>query len=296
MHTPREATARHPRVLGLASLGLVAAAVAVCAAAYVAAYAGVSAGTPWFDGSLHGASPPRWLTISLVVFLAATVSSIVGFAFSAIAGAVLLHYVPDGVRAVQIMMIASIGIQAYSVAGLARSIRWSRCAPFLAGGLATLPVGVFLLLNLQPRYYVLAMGAALVAYGLWMLLRRPGAGKRVSGRFADALVGAVGGITGPLAAMPGAYVAIRCARRDWSKVEQRAVYQPYILVMQLAAIAALFLLQPRASFDPALFGYAVPGMAGAVVGLRIFHALDEAQFQRVLNLALVVSGGALLLK
>ena len=67
---------------------------------------------------------PRWLTISTIILLAATVSSTVGFAFSAIAGAMILHYVPNGVEAVQTMMTASIGIQAYSVAGLWRSIQW----------------------------------------------------------------------------------------------------------------------------------------------------------------------------
>ncbi|HEY6240805.1 MAG TPA: sulfite exporter TauE/SafE family protein [Burkholderiales bacterium] len=117
--------------------------------------------------------PPRWLVISAIVFLAAVVSSTVGFAFSAIAGAMILHCVPDGVEAVQIMMIASIGIQAYCVAGLSRSIDWFRCAPFILGGIAALPIGIVLLLNLQPRTYALAMGAALVAYGLTMLLRRP---------------------------------------------------------------------------------------------------------------------------
>ena len=85
---------------------------------------------------------PRWLMISLIIFCAAILSSMVGFAFSAIAGALILHYVTDGVEAVQIMMIASIGIQAYSVACLWRSIQWERCRPFIAGGVAAFPCGI----------------------------------------------------------------------------------------------------------------------------------------------------------
>jgi len=84
--------------------------------------------------------------------------------------------------------------------------------------------------------------------------------------------------------------------RGWDKVEQRAVYQPYILLMQLIGVSTLYLLQPQGRFEPALLADALPGLAGAVLGLRVFHALTDTQFQRMLYLALVVSGSALLLK
>ena len=238
---------------------------------------------------------PPWVAISAIIFFAAVVSSIVGFAFAAIAGALILHYVPDGVEAVQIMMIASIGIQAYSVAGLYRSITWHRCVPFIVGGVATLPVGILILLTLQPRTYVAAMGAALVAYGLYMLLMRPVPVSKGGGA-TDVLVGALGGITGPLAAFPGAFVTVWCGMRGWDKVAQRSVYQPYILVLQVLGLGALCLVGRRSALDPVLLAYALPGLAGAVVGLRIFHALTNVHFQGMVNLALVASGISLVLK
>jgi len=276
------------RVLAVASL-------AVCTAA-----AAPIAGGQWTDLDWHAITRPMerlpaWLVISAIIFAAAAISSTVGFAFSAIAGAILLHYVPDGLEAVQIMLVASIGNQVYAVAGLSRAISWSRSLPFILGGVATLPVGVLLVRALDPGAYIPAIGGALVAYGLYMLLRRPVVlqGRH---RVAEVLVGAIGGITGPLAAFPGAVVTIWCGLRGWDKVTQRAVYQPYILVMQVLAFAALWLLQRRGASDPMLLAYAVPGVAGAVIGLRIFNALSEAQFRRVINGALVVSGLALVLK
>ena len=288
MLTRSAQASRHLLVFGLATAGL--------AAAIIAAYAAVHAQILWFSASVPLDPPPRWIVVSFIIFLAAIVSSVVGFAFSAIAGALILHCVANGVEAVQIMMIASIGIQAYSVAGLARSIRWARCVPFVAGGLIALPLGFALLLNLQPRTYLLAMGAALVVYGLYMLFRRPALVKSGPRHAADALVGALGGITGPLAAFPGACVTIWCGMRGWDKVEQRAVYQPYILVMQLVGVGTLFWLQPGGTFDPALLAYALPGLGGAILGLRVFHSLTDLQFQRMINLALVASGIALLFK
>jgi uncharacterized membrane protein YfcA len=48
--------------------------------------------------------------------------------------------------------------------------------------------------------------------------------------------------------------------------------------------------------DAPLLTYALPGIAGAVVGLRVFHRLTDLQFQRLVNVALIVSGVALALK
>jgi len=274
MSRPAIRAPRHLVLISLATLGVVAAIAAVQIALQ---------------------AEPRWMVISTIILAAAMVSSTVGFAFSAIAGAMILHCVPNGVEAVQIMMSASIGIQAYSVARLWRSIRWSRCAPFILGGLAALPAGVVLLLHLHPRTYATAIGAALVVYGLYMLLRRPWVLKSGERRAADVLIGALGGITGPLAALPGTWTTIWCGMRGWDKVAQRAVYQPYILIMQLAGLGALFLLEPQSALDPAVLAYALPGLAGAVIGLRFFQALSDLQFQRLINLALVASGVALAL-
>ena len=101
---------------------------------------------------------PLWVAISIVIFVAASLSSTVGFAFSAIAAAMIFHLVSDTVEAVQIMMVASIAIQAYSVAGMWRTISWRACAPFLLGGIATMPAGIYLLLNFRPRAYIFSMG------------------------------------------------------------------------------------------------------------------------------------------
>ena len=235
------------------------------------------------------------LLVALVVFSAAVVSSVVGFAFSAIAGAMVLHLVPSPVQAVQILIIASIGIQAFSVARFARAIEWSRCLPFLAGGLATLPLGTALLAILPPPVYLMTMGAGLVAYGVYLAVRRPSHVQR-AGRIGDVLVGAVGGITGPLGAIPGVPVTVWCGMRGWSKLEQRVVYQPYILVMQVAGLGAVSALHAAPAFDPLQLGYALPALAGATVGLRVFQALTDRQFDRLIHLALIGSGVALLVK
>jgi uncharacterized membrane protein YfcA len=207
----------------------------------------------------------------------------------------IFHFVPDHVEAVQIMMAASIALQAYCVASMYRTISLRACAPFLVGGIVTIPVGIYLLLHIRADLYVIGIGLGIALYGTYMLFRST---PRVTkgGPLADLAVGALGGITGPLAAFPGAFLTIWCGMRGWDKVAQRSIYQPYILILQVVTLVALSFASERAVFSAELIVYALPGLAGAWLGLRVFQKLTDMQFQRLVNLALIISGVALVLK
>ena len=240
----------------------------------------------------------RVVPIMVAVFVAALVSSVAGFAFSAICGAMLLHIVDEPLRAVQIMMTCSAGGQAFMVWSLRREIEWRALVPFVAGAAAGLPVGLFLLLESQPRLYAHAIGVFLVCYALFMLLRRPA---RLGWQHPalDGVAGFLGGITGGVAAFPGAPVTIWCSLKGWSKERQRGLYQPFILVMQLAAIALLTLgaVPSRApvSFDASGVAYLPAMLLGTMLGLTLFRRLSDRQFGKALNVFLIASGIALLL-
>src|SRR5262245_46931212 len=83
--------------------------------------------------------------------------------------------------------------------------------------------------------------------------------------------------------------------RGWDKITQRSIYQPYILVMQVLTLAGLSAVSERAPFHAELLIYALPGAAGAYLGLHAFHRLSDMQFHRLVSLALVASGFALVL-
>src|ERR1700676_4724759 len=119
-------------------------------------------------------------------------------------------------------------------------------------------------------------------------LRRPPSIKR-GGGLLDVAVGALGGITGPLAAFPGAFVTIWCGMRGWDKVVQRSIYQPYILILQVLTFCALSVVSGRSMLDEGLAAYALPGIAGAYLGLQLFQKLSDGQFHKLVNLALIVS-------
>jgi uncharacterized membrane protein YfcA len=87
----------------------------------------VSAGWfPWQDIS--------GVAVMTTIGLAAMLSSIAGFAFSPICGAMLFHLVPEPVRAVQIIIVCSIANQAAMTWELRREIDWRAMRIYLAGG------------------------------------------------------------------------------------------------------------------------------------------------------------------
>lgn len=232
------------------------------------------------------------IVVLLAIFFASALSSVAGFAFSAICGAILFHLMTGQVRIVEIMMICSIAIQALSVWTLRSAIDWRVLPAFLAGGLLGLPIGVWLLLHLSQHAYVQGMGVALMLYGGYMLFRKPIHLHRDFGALGDAAAGLIGGVTGGLAGFPGALVTIWCGVKGWDKRRQRGVYQPFILIMQIAALCAIHLMRPQGSsgLDPAAWAYVPAALLGTWCGLALFTRLTDRQFRVAVNLLLIVSG------
>jgi uncharacterized membrane protein YfcA len=232
-----------------------------------------------------------WM-IAGVIALAAMLSSVAGFAFAAFAGSLMFHLVDDKLYAVQIMIVASIATQITGVLGLRRYIEWRALSPFLVGGALTILPGVYLLLHIAPQVYLQIIGVFLAVYAAYMLFRPPIV-ICLSGRcgvLADLVVGGLGGIMAPLAAFPGAFIPIWCGVRGWGKVRQRAVYQPYILVMQVASFCLISAATGARGLNVLLLLYALPAIAGTYVGLKVFSRLTNVQFSRILNVFIILSG------
>jgi uncharacterized protein len=223
------------------------------------------------------------------VFVAATVSSTVGFAFSAFAAGLLFQIMSDKIAAVEIMLVSSIAVQVYCVAQLRRHISLAPVTWYLLGGILALPIGFYLLFTLSTATYSVFVGGLLAIYGAGTFARQVPVISR-GGRLADALVGAMGGVTGPLVAFPGAGVVIWCGTRGWDKLTQRCVYQPYILIMQVLTLVALVSLEGTKQVDVTHALFVVPAVLGAHIGFSIFARITDAQFKVLVSALLVVSG------
>jgi hypothetical protein len=245
--------------------------------------------------SLHGQQRAALALIAILVASAA--SSIAGFAFSAMCGALLFHLMDNPVYAVQVMIVCSIAMQSFSVAALWQSIDWRGLPVFLVGGTLGVPAGAWLLLHLSTGVYRDVIGGLLVVYGCWMLLRWPTRALR-TGPLADVGAGFLGGFTGGLAGFPGAFVTIWCGLKGWDKERQRGLYQPFILCMQPISLIAIHLMRPASStaaqLDWNALAFIPAALLGTWFGMRIFRRLSDRQFQIAVNLLLVAAGAGLM--
>jgi hypothetical protein len=94
-----------------------------------------------YAAALHAAGVSESPAALFAVLAGSIVSSIGGFAFSAICGALLVHLMSGPVHIVQVMMVCSIAIQSLSVAALWRNIDWVMLPVFLAGDYWVCPSG-----------------------------------------------------------------------------------------------------------------------------------------------------------
>ena len=243
----------------------------------------------------------NWRFAIPALFAAAAVSSVAGFAFSALALALSGWCFRDPVAMVGTFLVCSLAIQVYTVIRLRAEIDPGSVAPFLLGGLAGTPVGTWMLLHLDATRLTVFLGALLLGWCAFVLARRPGWTLR--GSFAgDVAAGALGGVTGGVAAFPGAVPVLLIGLRGWSKARQRATFQPYILVMQVLSLASLAVQGGFDDFDGAdlpllpLAAAVVAALLGARIGMRLFARLDERQFARWVLMLLAASGLAMIVR
>lgn len=232
----------------------------------------------------------QWL-VALAVFAGAVVSGFTGFAFSAVAGAILLHVLPPG-EAVPLMMICSVIVQSISLVSLRRHVDWRGSATLIVGGLIGLPPALYLLLHADAAAFRIGFGIFLAAYAGYMLFRR--AARRLPhaiGPRYEGAIGFAGGLVGGLTAMPGVAPTIWCDLRGIAKDQQRGLVQPYITAMQIAALAILAARHGLSRVMVEHILICLPVLAaGVFVGLMLFGKVNDGVFRRVLLGVLLLSG------
>jgi uncharacterized protein len=228
--------------------------------------------------------------LSVAVFLGAFVSGFAGFAFSAVAGAILLHTLLP-IEVVPLMMACSVGVQATNLWALRRDIEWKQSLVLVLGGILGVPIAVWLLQNTDARTFREVFGLVVIIYAGYMLFRPGLSNLKLMNRSRNALVGFGGGLIGGLTAMPGALPTIWCDMHGVPKNQQRGLVQPFIAAMQIFALALMLMHHSLSVGVFANLLLSIPALiAGAVLGILAFRNVSEQIFRRLILLVLLVSG------
>lgn len=232
--------------------------------------------------------------VAAVALVGATVSGLSGFAFGLVVLGLWLHVLPP-VIAGPMVVICSLVVQTMSLGALRHALKWDRLLPFLIPGLLAVPLGVWLLPRVDPMLFRRCVGVFLVLYSLYQLA---GPWKPVAwgGKAADAVIGFIGGAMGGLAGLSGAVPMPWTFLRGWPKDEARAVYQPFNMAMQVAALAGMLAYGSLGREHAYYAAICLPGLlVGGALGLWLYKRVNETWFRRIVLWLLLASGTALVI-
>ncbi|RYY81269.1 MAG: sulfite exporter TauE/SafE family protein, partial [Comamonadaceae bacterium] len=229
--------------------------------------------------------------IVLGAALAGFVQGLSGFGFSLTAIAVWA-WVLDPRLAAALAVFGALAGQVVSAFTVRRGWHLRTLLPFLAGGLAGIPLGLYLLPRLDVPMFKALLGALLVVVCPLMFFAARLPHVRRGGRLADAVAGSIGGVMGGLGGSTGVVPTLWCTLRGFDKDRQRAVIQNFNLAMLAITFTGYLAtgLVERSMLP--LFAVVAPAMlVPSLFGARLYLGISEAGFRKVV-LGLLTASGA----
>jgi len=212
-----------------------------------------------------------------------------GFAFGLAASSIWLHRI-DPLHSAILITGCGVLLHTTTIWQQRRHVEISRLWPFIVGGIAGIPVGIAFLAHTNADALKIALGVILTVFGVYALIAPRLPMFTAGGRAADGVIGFVGGVLGGLGGYSGVLPTIWTQLRGWPKETARAVYQPFVIVMQAVTIVGLILV----AFDRIGFILLVaalpPSFVGTWIGWQLYGRLDDRRFRQALAALLIGSG------
>ena len=238
-------------------------------------------------------APLLWIVAGAAT--AGFVQGLTGFGFGLVAMS-FWAWVLDPRLAAVLAVFGALSGQILAALTVRRGFDWRLVAPFIAGGLLGLPLGLALLPHMDPVRFRAGVGGLLAVWCPLMLYSERLPRLAFGGRWADAVAGACGGLMGPLGGFTGAIPTLWCTLRGFERDAQRAVIQNFNLAMLATTMASYLaggivteqMLPLMAVVAPAL---ALPALAG----MKVYVGISPQAFRKLVLSLLTASGVAMLL-
>lgn len=244
-------------------------------------------------GAMQAFAEFSWTAIALIAlggFAGGLVNGLTGFGTALSAMPFWLQAVSPPIAA-QLGAAGGVAGQVLTFRSIWHTINWRGLAPMLIAGLIGVPLGAAVLPLVDAQMFKRGVGLVLIVYAGTMLVARQKFRLAPYGRWADVIVGFIGGLMGGLAGMSGVAPTVWASLQGWTKERRRGVFQAFnftILSCVLVAHAVGGLIAPALLTALLL---ALPGtFLGVAAGQWLYARLDDAGFDRVVLILLGCAG------
>lgn len=228
------------------------------------------------------------------MFVASFVMGLTGFGIALVAMA-FLPYLISAADAIVVLTIYALVFSVVVVAQLRRDLTLPALVDLTIGTLlGTLP-GVWLLASLDPSGLNRLIGGVLVL--VVVLEYRRALPERLPGRGWGLGAGFLAGLVGGAVGTPGPPVIVYATTQGWSPRTMKANIMGFFVLNQGAILIGYWwtgLLTRRVL--TLTLTWALPSLAGMLLGMALFGWLDPLRFRRVVFALLLVSGLVLLIR
>jgi len=215
-----------------------------------------------------------------------------GFAFGLAASSIWLHRI-DPLHSTILITGCGTLLHLTTIWQQRAHVEFSRLWPFVAGGVIGIPIGVRLLIYTDGTALKIGLGIFLLAFGTYALLAPRLRTFRGGGRPIDALIGFIGGVLGGIGGYSGVLPTIWTQLRGWPKETARAVYQPYVIIVQAITLAGIIWVTLDRAGLIMLVAVLPPLLFGTWIGWQLYGRLDDLRFRQTLAVLLIASGAML---
>lgn len=238
------------------------------------------------------------MTLYLVVAAGAVVAGFVqglsGFAFGLVAMSFWVWAVDPKVAAALTVFGGLLGqlIAAFSVR---RGFKLNQLLPFVLGGIAGIPVGVWLLPLVDANTFKIGLGVILLFWCPAMLFAQRIPKISFGGRLADGVVGLAGGVLGGFGGFTGVIPTLWCVLRGFPREEQRAIIQNFNLAMLIVIMGTYSAAGLVTKATLPLFAIVAPAMLiPTFLGTRMYKGISDLRFRQIV-LGLLTASGLMML-
>lgn len=227
----------------------------------------------------------------VAIFAGSVVQGCAGFAFSLVAAPFLLFFLPQQV-VIPMLVLVSLGLNVMVLKDCWASLDFRKVLPILAGGVATLPVGIWILTALDPRSFRLFVGGFIVLVSLVMM---SGWRKPLPYRLWTLLpIGLVSGILNGSLSMSGPPVVLFLSNQGVDKDQFRANLAAYFLSLNLFTVGLYLYRGVLTGQVMMVTGAYVPVLLlGTWIGIKGARLLPEAVFRKMTLILIAATGSVM---